>query len=108
MSGAPLSRSLAYSLVAALLALVLFLGLGDHLAYLEDDESYHRVYATPWLEQAITFLCNAVAAVGLFFLAREWRERRVPRVAVIAVILQIAIGIGVPVSGVLATCCGPL
>jgi uncharacterized membrane protein len=101
-------RPAGYWLVWLVLLFSLVIGVGDHLNYIENSETYHRVYENPWLEQAISFLATVVAAVGLVFQARGWRQRRFSRIALAAATLEVAIGFAVPMSGVLVTCCGTM
>jgi len=101
-------RSAGYWPVWVVLLFSLVIGVGDHLNYLENSETYHRVYESPWLEQAISFLATVVAAIGMVFQARGWHQRRFSRIALAAAALEVAIGFAVPMSGVLVTCCGTM
>lgn len=69
-------RSTAYWTALFWLSFSAWAAIGDYQGYLEDPETYHRVYLKPELHETLNSIFGVLSAIALAFHLRGWRGRR--------------------------------
>jgi hypothetical protein len=98
-------RSIAYWTALLLLSFEVWAGIVDYQGYLEDPETYHRVYLKPELQQALSHVFGVLAAVALAFHLRGWRGRRFSRVTIGYFVFELCWGIVGMFVDIVPICC---
>jgi hypothetical protein len=98
-------RSTAYWTALIWLSFEVWAAIGDYQEYLEDPETYHRVYLKPELQQALSHIFGVLAAIALAFHLRGWRGRRFSRVTIGYFVFEVCCGIVGMFVDIVPICC---
>ena len=98
-------RPLAYWTILLWLSFEIWGAIVDYQQYLEDSDTYHRVYLKPELQQAVSHIFGVLAAIALAFHLRGWRGRRFSWVTIACLMLEIGFGIADTIFDIVPICC---